>query len=95
MFRLTTIRGVQGCMNRICAIHTVHWRRHRYWLPDASRPLDWPHVVINNLRFEVIQKVSRSVDFFFANCPLSHLVYQFLADDLKRQYQMALGRFLF
>lgn len=55
---------------------------------DASRPLDWPHVVINNLRFEVIQKVSRSVDFFFASCPLSNLIYQFLADDLKRQYQM-------
>ena len=29
---------------------------------DASTPLGWPHVVINNLLFEVIQKVSRSVD---------------------------------
>jgi hypothetical protein len=58
---------------------------------DASRPLDWPHVVINNLPFEVIRKVSRSADFLFANCPLSNLVYRFLADDLKRQYQVTLS----
>jgi hypothetical protein len=57
---------------------------------DASRQLDWPNVEINNMCFEVAQEVSRSVDFLFANCPLSNLVYRFLADDLNRQYQMTL-----
>jgi len=55
---------------------------------DAGRRLDWPHVEINNMRFEVAQQVSQSADFLFANCPLSHLVYRFLADDLNRQYKM-------
>jgi hypothetical protein len=57
---------------------------------DANSQLDWPHVEINNMRFEVAQEVSRSADFLFANCPLSNLVYRFLADDLNRQYQMTL-----
>jgi len=54
----------------------------------ASKQLHWPRVEINNMSFEVAQEVSRSVDFLFANCPLSHLIYRFLANDLNRQYQM-------
>ena len=57
---------------------------------DASSQLDWPHVEINNMCFEVVEEVSRSADFLFASCPLSNLVYRFLADDLNRQYQMTL-----
>jgi hypothetical protein len=57
---------------------------------DASRQLDAPHVVINNMRFEVAQQKSRSANFLFGDCPLSNFVYQLLADDLHSRYQMTL-----
>lgn len=57
---------------------------------DASNHLKWPVAEINGVRFEVAGEVSRSADFLFSSCPLSTFVYQFLADDLRRQYEIAL-----
>ena len=59
-------------------------------LADAPMRLDGQDAVIDDIRFEVANTLSRSADFFFASCPLSALVYRFLADDLKRQYKITL-----
>ena len=58
---------------------------------EATRRPDGPNLVINNVPFEAMRTISRSAGFFFADCPLSNLVYRLLADDLNRQYQMTLG----
>lgn len=59
--------------------------------PHPSGPSHERSVTVNGRSFEVIRTVSRSAAFLFAPCPLSNLVYRFLADDLHTKYQMRVG----
>ena len=47
-------------------------------------------LVIENVPRVVETRISRSADFFFQGTPLLHLIYKFLAGDLKRKYNVDL-----
>jgi len=58
---------------------------------DPTRPSHQRDLTVNDVSFEVICTVSRSAAFLFMRCPLSNLVYRFLADDLDTHYKMRVG----
>ena len=59
--------------------------------PHSTGPSHQRTLTVNDVSFEVIRTVSRSAAFLFMRCPLSNLVYRFLADDLHTHYQMRIG----
>ena len=59
--------------------------------PHPTRPSHQRTLTVNDVSFEVIRTVSRSAAFLFMRCPLSNLVYRFLAADLNTHYQMRVG----
>src|SRR5258707_15499329 len=44
-------------------------------LPGAVKQLNGPNVLINDIHFEVVRKISRSAGFFFGDYPLLNLIY--------------------
>jgi hypothetical protein len=46
-------------------------------------------VSINEVEFEAIRTISRSAHFLFGDTPLTSLVYKFLEDDLRRNYDFS------
>jgi hypothetical protein len=77
------LRNTQGVLPKTTVLSESMSRELGRAQPDSR-------LVIDNERREVARTISRSADFLFGDTPLLHLIYEFLAEDLKGKYTVNL-----